>query len=477
MDSKRTVIVVPTYNENKNVEPMCEQLLALPLDADVVFMDDHSPDGTGEIIDRLSREHPRVQALHRPGKLGIGSAHRDAICWAYEHGYTRLCTMDCDFTHRPSDIPQLIEASGEADLAVGSRWLAPDSLPGWNPWRKTLTHLGHLMTQTMLGVQADATGAFRVYRLDRIPRALWDLVREDGYAFFFESMLVMHSNRLSIREVPITLPARTYGSSKMDARQIGRSIAKLGSLAMKRSLNPAQFAFLAEGPTLDPSLPSAESWDTYWDGKSASGALAYDLVATTYRKLVIEKNLVDTLRRVFPGAQKVLHAGCGSGQVDTQLRSRLDITAVDISPIALKRYLLENPGAKVFHADILHLPFPDASFDGAYNLGVVEHFRREDVVAMFRELRRVTRPGGKIVVFWPHARASSVLVLDSIHWWMKNVQGNDSRLHPPEPMLVHSRDHAAQILGEAGLALGEYHFGPRDLFVQAIVVAERPAQA
>src|SRR4051812_31367649 len=153
----RTLIFIPSYNERENVRPMCEQILALGLDADVLFMDDNSPDGTGEILDQLALVHPRVRVVHRPGKLGIGAAHLDGIAYAYDQGYEVLVTMDCDFTHSPADIPLFLQASQRADICVGSRFLEKHSLPGWSMLRKSLTVLGHSLTKRLLGISQDAT--------------------------------------------------------------------------------------------------------------------------------------------------------------------------------------------------------------------------------------------------------------------------------------------------------------------------------
>jgi dolichol-phosphate mannosyltransferase len=129
----RTLIFIPTYNERENVEPMVAQLLALGLDADLLFLDDDSPDGTGQVLDALAARHARLLVIHRAGKRGIGSAHLDGIAWAYDHGYDLLATLDCDFTHSPADLARLLEAVGDHDIAVGSRYLQEGSLPGWNP--------------------------------------------------------------------------------------------------------------------------------------------------------------------------------------------------------------------------------------------------------------------------------------------------------------------------------------------------------
>ena len=130
--AKKTLIFIPTYNERDNVRPMAEQIGALGLDADLVFMDDASPDGTGEELDRLAAEHPRLRVIHRAGKSGIGSAHMEGIDLAYAQGYDRLVTLDCDFTHSPSLIPEFLRRSDAADAVVGSRYLERDSLPGWS---------------------------------------------------------------------------------------------------------------------------------------------------------------------------------------------------------------------------------------------------------------------------------------------------------------------------------------------------------
>ncbi|HXN33121.1 MAG TPA: glycosyltransferase, partial [Polyangiaceae bacterium] len=114
MIAHKTLIFIPTFNERGNVERMTTEVLALDIDADLLFIDDNSPDGTGELLDRLASQHSRVRVVHREAKRGIGSAHLDGILFAYSHGYTRLVTMDCDFTHSPSLIPELLAAADTA---------------------------------------------------------------------------------------------------------------------------------------------------------------------------------------------------------------------------------------------------------------------------------------------------------------------------------------------------------------------------
>ena len=472
--SKKTLIFIPTYNERENVEPMCAELLALGLAADIVFMDDSSPDGTGEVLDALAKKHPRVAVIHRPAKSGIGSAHKDGIAYAYDHGYERLVTIDCDFTHSPSLIPAFLARAETADVVLGSRYLEQDSLSEWTLFRKTLTRLGHFLTESMLGIGEDATGAFRVYDLKKIPRELFDLVESRGYAFFFESLLVLKKNGFTVAEASIALPARTYGSSKMSLSEVQRSVSTLMTLLVAQETNPARFHLRRGRAELDPDLVDPQNWNEYWDKKQKKTTAAYDTIATLYRNVVIKRRLTSVIKRVFPPGASLIHTGCGSGQVDTGLHSHAKITAADISVSALDIYQRENPNAfAVKHASIFALPFEDATFDGAYNLGVVEHFQKDELVRAFAEIRRVLKPGGKMVIFWPHAYATSVAVLNTAHFVLNDVLHKNVRLHPPEHSLVHSANEARELLAAGGFELASYEFGAKDMFVQAVVVATR----
>ena len=241
MASHKTLIFVPTYNERENAPELFKQILALGLDVDVLFLDDNSPDGTGQILDELAAKHPGTYVIHRTGKLGIGSAHFDGITWAYAHGYARLLTMDCDFTHSPADIPRLLEWAHEYDVVVASRWLQSGSLPGWNVLRRFLTNFGHILTRYLLGMPQDATGAFRLYDLAKIPQHLFSAVKSRSYAFFFESLFLLRFNGFTIYEVPIVLPSRMYGHSKMDWREAARSAVRVGKLFLAKTFNPRQF--------------------------------------------------------------------------------------------------------------------------------------------------------------------------------------------------------------------------------------------
>ena len=431
------LIVVPTYNERDNVGRMCAELAALPLDADILFIDDASPDGTGALLDELSVRHPRMRVLHRGAKEGIGTAHQAGIAAAYERGCRTLITLDCDFSHSPADVPRLLAAATteEVEIVVGSRHLTEGSLPGWNPLRRALTRAGHFLTRSVLDLPEDASGAFRLYRVDRIPRELFAQVQSRGYAFFFESLYLLTRRGQRVAEVPIVLPARTKGHSKMSWRDAFRSLATLLDLFWKHAM--------------------------------------YELVANAYRRAVMRPNLTRVVARTFPPGARLLHAGCGAGHVDAPLHRRMAVTALDRSARMLQVYRRRNPGVTATRqGSPLHPPFADQTFDGVYNLGVVEHFTDEQLSQFFREAARILKPDGRIVVFWPHRHATSGYVIRAAHRLLRRV-GPETRMHAPEISLLQSRSHAESVLARAGLRLTDYEFSARDLWVQAIVIAEK----
>ena len=470
----KTLIFIPTYNERENVQLMCQQLLELGLDADILFLDDNSPDGTGDILDRLSQDCSCVTVIHRSGKLGIGSAHVAGIDYAYRNGYTILITMDCDFTHSPRDIIRLLRQINAHDVVVGSRYMKSNSLPGWNLTRKFLTHFGHFMTKNLLGMPLDATGAFRIYRLTRIPQDIFHLIKSKGYSFFFESLFLLTRNSISVAEIPIALPARTYGHSKMSYREAANSGFHVFSLYLSDRTNPAQFRIDIPIKDINPALVETQGWDAYWTRKDTAQNLVYDIIATVYRSRVIKPNLFAAIHKHFPQGSQLLHAGCGSGQVDVDLHHHVNITALDISLPALQLYLKNNPHVfAVNHGSAFDLPFPDGSFDGVYNLGLLEHFEEEKIKLMLQEVHRVLKPSGKVVIFWPHRHASSVLVLRLAHQILNNILHHETRLHPKEISLLRSKKYAEDLLKSVHLKITDYTFGLRDLFVQAIIVAEK----
>ena len=471
----KTLVMVPTYNERDNAPVMVAAIDALGLDADVLFIDDGSPDGTGELLEAMRADYPRLSVMHRSGKNGIGSAHLDGIAYAYAQGYERLVTLDCDFSHSPEDIPKFLTAADTSDVVVGSRWTTMNSLPGWNMFRRMMTGAGHILTRVVLGMKYDATGAFRAYRLDRIPQELFALVQSKSYSFFFESLFILHKNACRIDEIPIVLPARTYGHSKMTLKAALNSVRIMLGIAARYRREATAFHLRAPAVAIEPQLHDPQHWESYWKQSQELSKRSYAVIASLYRRAFIRPRLHRVLSHSVGRGSSLLHAGCGGGQVDQGLHERMRITALDISAEALWQYQSHNPDAyRVQHGDILALPYENGSFDGYYSLGVIEHFTEQEISRILSEAFRVLRPRGKMVLFWPHARATSVRVLGFVHRLLAR-SGSDTKLHPAEISLLTSQEMAKRCLEQSGFRLESYDFGAKDLWIQAVIVAERAA--
>ncbi|MBU3635953.1 glycosyltransferase [Polynucleobacter sp. es-GGE-1] len=242
----KLLIFIPTYNEINNVENILNEILAMNLNADILFLDDNSPDGTGSLLDSLADKQPCLSVIHRTGKLGIGSAHRDGILWAYKNGYRQIITLDCDATHPPKYIPDFIERAKSCDIVVGSRHINKLSLHDWSLKRKFLTKLGHWLTFYCLGIPYDATGAYRIYNLHKLPSSFLNKVRSQGYSFFFETLFVLHLNHYKVGEVAIHLPSRINDKSKMQYQDIYDSLRLLVVLFFEKLFHQKKFIIESE---------------------------------------------------------------------------------------------------------------------------------------------------------------------------------------------------------------------------------------
>ena len=214
----RVVAVIPTYNEKENAEAMASAALAnLPADGGVLFVDDNSPDGTGAILDGLAAKEPRISVLHRGKKEGLGRAYVAGFAKALEMGAERVIEMDCDFSHDPADIGRMLDASENADVVVGSRYVKGGKCVGW-PFRRWLvSRCGGLFIRMMLGVPVkDPTGGFKCFRRSAL-EALGDFscIRSFGYSFQMEMNCRMSRMGLRLAEIPITFAERRAGKSKI----------------------------------------------------------------------------------------------------------------------------------------------------------------------------------------------------------------------------------------------------------------------
>lgn len=220
-----------------------------------------------------------------------------------------------------------------------------------------------------------------------------------------------------------------------------------------------------------------QNWDEYWSrATNKQTHAAYSVIASFYRKFIIRPSLTKFIKSNFKEGAKVLHAGCGSGQVDESIAGYIDITPLDLSKGALDLYKKFNPGAKNFiHASIFEIPADDNSFDGIYNLGVMEHFSEQDIQKILKEFRRVLKPGGTIILFWPPKFGLSVLFLKSVHYLLNNILGKNVRLHPEELIHIKSRSHAQKIMEAADMNMVNYSFDITDLLTHAVIVGQRPS--
>lgn len=211
-----TLVILPTYNERETLEEVVRGLLVASPFVDILIVDDSSPDGTGEIANRLSAQHSRVRVLHRPTKGGLGSAYRSGFRWGLDRGYDLLVEMDADLSHDPSALPQLLAATSWADLVVGSRYVAGGSTQGW-PWhRRALSRGGNRYVQLVSGVPVhDATSGYRAFRREVLEELDVDSLRSEGYSFQLETVLHAWREGFTIAELPITFVERRSGASKI----------------------------------------------------------------------------------------------------------------------------------------------------------------------------------------------------------------------------------------------------------------------
>jgi dolichol-phosphate mannosyltransferase len=228
----RALIIIPTYNEAENLETMVQAIQALDAGLDIMIVDDNSPDGTGEIADRLSETLEGLHVLHRPGKMGLGTAYVTGFEWAIEHGYDYVFEMDCDFSHDPRYLPTFLETIASADLVIGSRYVKGGDTPDWGLVRKFISQGGNFFARFMLGLKThDCTGGYRCYRREMIQKVPWEEIRLQGYGF--QVGAVYHIERLGgrVAEFPIVFQDRRVGQSKMSYKIILEAFAYVTRMA------------------------------------------------------------------------------------------------------------------------------------------------------------------------------------------------------------------------------------------------------
>ena len=232
MPVPRAVVCLPTYNERENLERMVRALGEHGVS--VLVIDDDSPDGTGELADRLARDLGHVSVLHRPRKEGLGPAYLDGFRRALAAGAELILEMDCDFSHDPADVPRLLAAAGEADLVLGSRYVRGGSVRNWGLLRRLVSAGGSFYARAVLGVGVrDLTGGFKCYRRAVLETIDLDAISSRGYAFQIETTYRAIRAGFRVEEIPITFADREQGGSKMSKAIFLEAIWKVPALRLR----------------------------------------------------------------------------------------------------------------------------------------------------------------------------------------------------------------------------------------------------
>jgi dolichol-phosphate mannosyltransferase len=231
----RTLIVVPTYNERENLEELFEGIQTHVPGAEVLVVDDGSPDGTGELATRLGQQMGGVRVLQRGRRLGIGSAYVEGFRRGLAEGYRLLCSMDADLSHEPRYLPALVGATEHADVAVGSRYLHGVSVLNWSLKRLALSVSANTYVHWVTGLPVrDCTSGFQCFRREALEAVDVDRLRFSGYSFLVEIKYRVYRKGFRIREVPIVFADRKFGVTKMNRREIMRSMWAVWAIRFTR---------------------------------------------------------------------------------------------------------------------------------------------------------------------------------------------------------------------------------------------------
>jgi dolichol-phosphate mannosyltransferase len=235
---RRVVIIMPTYNERQNLEGMANRIRESTPDAHLLVVDDNSPDGTGDLADKLTEGDSRVHVMHRTEKAGLGRAYVAGFTWALEAGYDLIVEMDADGSHRPEDLPKLLDAIASADAVIGSRYVPGGTVVNWPKSREILSRGANVYNRLMLGVRIkDATGGFRVYRAETLRKIDLTSIDSAGYCFQIDMTLRVLQAGLVLTEVPITFIERELGASKMSNAVIAEAFTRVAQWGIEARLH------------------------------------------------------------------------------------------------------------------------------------------------------------------------------------------------------------------------------------------------
>ncbi len=245
-DLGRILVIIPTYNEKENLERITARVRASVPEAHVLVADDNSPDGTGEIADRLAESDDHVHVMHRLGKEGLAAAYMAGFAWGLEEGYDVLIEMDADGSHQPEQLPLLLDALRDADLVLGSRWVPGGRVVNWPKSREILSRGGNLYTRLALEMPLrDATGGYRVFRASTLRALDLDNVASQGYCFQVDMARRALQSGLRVAEVPITFVERELGTSKMSGSIVREALWRVTVWGVQERVSRARGAAAA----------------------------------------------------------------------------------------------------------------------------------------------------------------------------------------------------------------------------------------
>ncbi len=235
--SHKTLVIVPTYNERENLPSLVECILGLPVDLDLLIVDDNSPDGTGKLADSISARNPKVHVLHREEKDGLGRAYCAGFKWALAHEYEFIFEMDGDFSHDPHAIPSFLDAARDADLVLGSRYRNGIRVINWPLKRLMLSLSAARYVRVVTGMPiSDPTGGFKCFRRRALASLDLDAVHSNGYSFQIEITHKLWRRGMRIAEVPIVFTDRFQGSSKMSSKIVREALLMVWRLLLQNKL-------------------------------------------------------------------------------------------------------------------------------------------------------------------------------------------------------------------------------------------------
>jgi len=215
----KALVIIPTYNERENLIELLGKIFALGLPLDVLIVDDNSPDGTGALADEMAAANPRLHVLHRPGKMGLGSAYVAGFKYVLERDYDAAFEMDADFSHNPDSLPEFLRELETSDLVLGSRYLHGVTVVNWPLSRLILSYAANVYSRVITGMNIkDATGGFKCFRRQVLEAIDWSRVKSDGYGFQIEINFKAYRKGFRIKEIPILFVDHRTGESKMSRK-------------------------------------------------------------------------------------------------------------------------------------------------------------------------------------------------------------------------------------------------------------------